>query len=279
MRDASTAVPSQRELQQSAVAELGQLALAGCPFDMLCDRAVSDLARHLDVRFVKLLELDREGRFLTIRAGCGWKPGLVGTAQVPADSGSQAGYTLGTADTVVVQDFRTETRFAPPKLLTDHGILCGVSVIVGPLDDPWGVLGVHESDPALCGFTRPDIDFVRSVANILWLYLKNERTRGEVERERAALRSFADAMPSLFSIVDSTGHYEFVNRAYAIHGIEPASIVGRSVADVVGEDQYRKLRPHMDQALAGNVVSFETALALATTGPRDFLVTYAPRRW
>jgi two-component system, chemotaxis family, CheB/CheR fusion protein len=268
--------PSQRELQQQAVADLGQLALGGCTFDALCETAVEELGRCLNLRFVKLLELEREKNHLTIRAGRGWKSGIVGKARVPADSGSQAGFTLKTSDTVVVKDFASERRFAPPDLLREHGIRCGASVIVGPVSDPWGVLGVHESELGRCSFDRFDIDFVRSVANILWLFLRNERARQEAERQRRALRSFADAMPIFFAVVDGEGCYVFVNEAYRAFG-DPSQLIGRRVADVGVPETCGRAASCFDRARAGEVTRFETKLLIGDAGRRDVLVTYAPR--
>jgi PAS domain S-box-containing protein len=270
--------PLQRELQHQAVADLGRLALEGCPLDHLLERAVQELGRCLDMRYVKLLELSPDRAHLTIRAGIGWRPGLVGTCTVPADAGSQAGFTLLREETVVVTDFRTETRFAPPRLLAEHGIVCGASVVVGPVDNPWGVLGVHETERGRCALDRYDVDFVRSVANIIWLFIRNLRTREETERERQALREFADAMPILFAVVDRDGRYEFVNKAYRAFGREPRSIVGRRVADVLGPEAYRRVEPHARQALSGHIVSFENRITLGASGERDVLATFAPRR-
>src|SRR6056297_659761 len=105
--------PSQRELQHQAVADLGQLALQERSLDELLDRAVAALSRCLGLRFVKVLELSPDRLHLTMPAGTGWQAGVVGTATVPGDAGSQAGFTLLNEDTVVVHDFRTETRFDP----------------------------------------------------------------------------------------------------------------------------------------------------------------------
>jgi PAS domain S-box-containing protein len=270
--------PLQRELQHQAVAELGKLALGGCPLDVFLNRAVAELGRCLDVRFVKLLELSADGALFTVRAGIGWNEGIVGSTIDASDAGSQAGFTLLNADPVVVHDVLTEARFAPPPLLSDHGIVCGASVIVGPLDNPWGVIGVHESEMGRCAFDRYDVDFVRSVANIVWLFIRNLRDRREVERERQELRSFADAMPILFAVVGADGRYEYVNRAHRAFGMDRADIVGRPIADLLDPDGLRIVERHAAQALAGHVVSFEGAIRLGASGTRDVLVTFAPRR-
>lgn len=270
------ATASSRELQQHAIAELGQKALGDCAFEELCEQALDDLTRYLNVRFVKLLALEPGRKHLKMVAGRGWNPGLVGRVRVPKDSGSQAGFSLQTAETVVVRNFDTETRFAPPKLLKDHGIRCGASVIIGPVSNPWGVLGVHESELGRCSLDRYDIDFVRSIANILWLFLKNEAARTKAETERKALRSLADAMPILFAVVDRRERYEFVNEAYRAFG-EPSRLIGKRVREVVGPKVYETAAPYIKRALSGEITRFETTLRLHRGEERDTLVTYAPR--
>ena len=268
--------PTRREEQQRAVADLGQMALGDCSFAELCETALDDLTHCLNVRFVKLLELSTDKTCFILRAGRGWKPGLVGHARIPSTSGSQAGFSLRTSDTVIVRDVATEDRFQPPQLLIEHGIRCGASVIVGPVSDPWGVLGIHESDKDRCNFSIYDVDFVRSISNILWLFLRNQTARRETERERKALRSFADAMPILFAVVDAKGRYEYVNEAYRAYG-NPEQLIGRRVADVAGPDVYRTAQPHIRKVLSGETTCFETKLTPGGSAGRDVLVTYAPR--
>lgn len=270
--------PSQRELQHQTVADLGQLALRGCELGALLDAAVDGLATCLNLRYVKVLELAQDRMHLTMRSGVGWNPGLVGAANVPADAGSQAGFTLLSEDTIVVRDFATEERFAAPKLLSDHGICCGASVIIGPVEDPWGVLGVHESELGRCAFDRYDIDFVRSIANVLWLFIRNEKDREEAERERRSLRSFADSMPILFAIVGRNGRYEYASQGYRAFGVDPARLRGKRVSGLIGDAAFEQIRPHVDKVLAGTGTSYETRIKVGAQGERDVLVTYSPRR-
>jgi len=104
----------------------------------------------------------------------GWKRGLVGSARVSAGSDSQAGYTLSSGAPVIVQDLRTEERFRRPPLLTEHGVVSGMSCIIrGPGGEPWGVLGTHSTRRV--DFTRDDVSFLSAVANILGHAVQRER--------------------------------------------------------------------------------------------------------
>ena len=65
----------------------------------------------LNVEFVKILELVPGDAELLLRAGVGWKPGLVGRAHVSTVRDSQAGFTIAAGGPVVVENLATETRF------------------------------------------------------------------------------------------------------------------------------------------------------------------------
>ena len=170
--------------QNAAIAELGRLALAYTDLSVLMDETVKLVAKNLDVEYSKVLELLPDGSFL-LRAGIGWKDGLVGTAIVGGKIESQAGYTLLSHKPVIVEDFNTETRFHKPSLLQENGVVSGMSIIIGKQDKPIGVLGAHTSKPRT--FTRDDINFLESMANILAeaIYQKQfEEIKKELEKMR-----------------------------------------------------------------------------------------------
>jgi PAS domain S-box-containing protein len=168
--------------QQAIVAELGQYALATPDLQVIMEKAVNLLADSLDVEYTKVLELLPDGKALRLRAGVGWKEGVVGTATVGADANSQAGYTLLSAGPVIVEDLRREARFTGPPLLRDHGVVSGMSVIIGGGEQPWGVLGAHTSRRR--DFTKYDIQFLQAVANIIAHGIQRERAEEERERLR-----------------------------------------------------------------------------------------------
>ncbi|MFQ5523920.1 MAG: GAF domain-containing protein [Acidimicrobiia bacterium] len=173
-----------RETQQAALAELSQLALAEDDLAGLMDEATRVLAKTLDVDYTKVLELLPDGKALLLKAGVGWHRGLVGTATIENGTESQAGYTLTVSHPVIVEDLATETRFSGPALLTDHGAVSGLSVVIGASDRPYGVLGVHTATPR--SFTVEDINSVQSVANVLAGAI--ERHQSEAKRNEAQRR-------------------------------------------------------------------------------------------
>jgi diguanylate cyclase (GGDEF)-like protein/PAS domain S-box-containing protein len=169
-----------RERQQAAVAELGLSALQSVDLAALMEQAVSLLAQGLGVEYAKVLELLPGENALVVRAGVGWRAGLVGRATVAAGWDSQAGYTLLSKAPVIVEDLRAESRFRGMPLLHEHGVVSGLSVVIEGRDRPYGVLGAHTSRRER--FTEDDIHFLQAVATLLSTALERERAQEERER-------------------------------------------------------------------------------------------------
>ena len=133
----------ERSRQQEAITDIGRQALGGADLSALMQAISALVARTLSVELCKVLELLPGNNDLLLRAGVGWRAGLVGQATVSAGTNSQAGYTLLSGQPVIIRDLRTEDRFIGPPLLRDHGAVSGMSVIIGRLEQPFGVLGAH----------------------------------------------------------------------------------------------------------------------------------------
>ena len=179
-----------RARQQKAVADLGRKALAEPDLSILMQEAVELVTRTLRADLCKVLEMLPGGEAFLLRAGVGWKDGLVGRATVGVGPDSQAGYTLATDGPVVVEDLRTEVRFDGPPLLHEHGVVSGMSTVIRGHERPFGVLGVHTRHRRV--FTADDANFLRAVANVLgetieWRRAEEGRRRTrEAERGRMA---------------------------------------------------------------------------------------------
>jgi len=185
-----------RVRQQQVVTDLGERALEGVDLDTLMAEASAAVADTLETDYCKVLDLDSEAERLGLRQGVGWDDGIVGEASVSAvEAESQASYTLQTAQPVVVTDLTTETRFSGPDLLWNHDVKSGISTIIGPLDEPWGILGTHDTERR--EFTDHDATFVQSVANILATAI----TRQQYEQQLLAQREHVDALNDLNAVI------------------------------------------------------------------------------
>lgn len=166
--------------QQTAVAELGKAALSGQRVDDVFDLAVELIHEVLDVEYVKILHQPALDEPLILVAGRGWNDNVsVGETTVSCDRNSQAGYTLMTAEPVLVQDLLNEERFTAPSLLVDHGVVSGMSVTIPGGERSYGVLGAHTS--RYRRFTTDDGDFLRSMAHIIGSAVQGDRARLQIE--------------------------------------------------------------------------------------------------
>jgi two-component sensor histidine kinase len=166
--------------QQAAVAELGQAALRGLPLLALLDEAARLAAEGLGAPLSKVLEHLREEDALLVRAGVGWREGVVGHARLGTDTASPAGFALKVGAPVISNHLAGEARFRTPRLLADHGVRRAVNVVVaGEAGPAFGVLEADSRDPG--EFSEHDIAFLQALANTLGLAI--DRARDAADRE------------------------------------------------------------------------------------------------
>jgi two-component sensor histidine kinase len=155
-----------RARQQETLARLGERALTESDLQKFFNEVVDTIGDILDVEMVKILELMPGDAELLLRAGLGWKAGLVGTANVSTGRGSQAGYTLASGRPVIVENLEAESRFPGESLLKEHAVVSGITApIAGHDGRAYGVLGAHTARRRK--FNDYDVSFLASVANVV----------------------------------------------------------------------------------------------------------------
>jgi two-component system sensor kinase FixL len=150
--------------RQRALAALSQRALGVDDPQALMDEAVADAARYLGSEYAAVFELLPGGRKMRLRAGVGWKPGLLGRITVDAGARSLAGYTLRSDAPLIANDLRTEARFKVPPVLAEHRLTRGITVNIKRRGQPFGVLGVFAARRR--SYSADDADFLQTVANV-----------------------------------------------------------------------------------------------------------------
>ncbi len=211
---------------QAVLSEIGQEALRSEHSGKVLDKAVVLVAQTLDVEYCKVLELLPDGKALLLRSGVGWKDGLVGHGTVGAGTDSQAGYTLLSDQPVVVEDLRTETRFSGPPLLHEHNVISGMSVIIPTGEGPYGVLGAHTTKRRV--FSADEVNFLKSVANVLGLTIGRERTEQALQTSAAEVLDLYNNAPCGYHSLDKDGVFDRVNDT-------ELSWLGRTREEVIGK--------------------------------------------
>ncbi|MFB6206817.1 MAG: PAS domain-containing protein [Haloglomus sp.] len=218
VRDITERAERERELearthQGAAVANLGRRALEMDSLDDFLETAAETVADVLDTDYCEVLDLDAHADELHLRQGVGWHDGVVGEASVAASGDdSQAAYTLRSESPVVVENIDAETRFSGPDLLTDHDVTSGISTIVGPIEEPWGILGAHDTDQR--PFSEHDVDFVRSVAHLLAATIDNRDRRAALENATEAFRAANAAVISDAPLEERTRELLDIGRTF-----------------------------------------------------------------
>jgi hypothetical protein len=71
----------------------------------------------------KVMELVPERDLLLLRAGVGWKPGVVGSSTAGTDIRSAAGYALKTETPVISEDVMADPRFDLEAVVRAHSVI------------------------------------------------------------------------------------------------------------------------------------------------------------
>jgi sigma-B regulation protein RsbU (phosphoserine phosphatase) len=188
---------------QSVVAELGERGLRNVPLSQMLNDAANQVAQALGADYCKILELLPDREALLMVSGAGWKPGSVGHATVGLGKDSQAGYTLLSDEPVVVEDLKTEKRFAGTALLHEHEVTSGVSVVISTSEGPYGVLAAHTRSRR--SFTTDEINFLQSVANVLGSVIERQRSEARLSRINQAQRVLSKCNETLIRATEESG--------------------------------------------------------------------------
>jgi two-component sensor histidine kinase len=171
------------------VAGFGRFALQTDSLQEILDEASRAAAKGLDSQFAKVLEYLPGDMAFVVRAGVGWRDGVVGHARVGGDLLSPAGYAFRTGNPVISNHLAAEQRFRTPQLIVDNRIRSAINVLIQARDSkPFGVL---EGDSTNRGdFNNHDITFLEALANSLAVAVEAQRrqdAREQLLREKEAL--------------------------------------------------------------------------------------------
>ena len=294
-----------KEKQYDALYRLGRMALKCESLQAFMDKSVRLIARTLALEFCKILELTPDGNFL-LKAGTGWKPGFVGRAVVRGGKWSQAGYTIFSKVPVIVRNFAEESRFEAPEILREHNIVSGVSVIIGDVEKPFGVLGVHSTKKRK--FTADETYFLNSVAFVIAEVIERrhaeeelrqykehleelvkERTseltktneqlfneisvRKQMEKELQNnvyfLKTFLDAIPSPVFYRNLEGVYQGCNEIFA------RQILGLPEEEIIGHSMHEFREQYSEEALNKSIYYDEILLKEGKSQPHELKINCA----
>ncbi len=152
--------------RQKVLADFGDFALRSDNLVEVLTEACRLVSEALGTGMAKVLEVDGEAERLQVKAGVGWRPGVVGQAVLPMGARSPETYALRRAEPVITRNLEEERRFDFPDFMREHGVAALVSVpLFLPGGRPYGLIQVGSREPR--EFGAEDVEFLRTYAAIL----------------------------------------------------------------------------------------------------------------
>ena len=107
----------------------------------------------------------------------------------------------------------------------------------------------------------------------------SERMQAEksLQRSEEQLQLITDALPILIAYIDKQQRYRYNNRTYETwFGKSRSSLVGKTIKELFGADNYQKMLPYIETALSGKAVTFEIQPKDEDGNPYWINTTYIP---
>ena len=140
---------------------------------------------------------------------------------------------------------------------------------------------------------QPDGTRVPVLMNVAPLKSKSGRLQGAVcsfqaltERKRieealraseAELQSVINRTPFMLVRCSRDLHYRFVSQAYAqLIGARREQIIGKTIAEAIGDKGFGTLRPHIEKVLRGEAIEFDCEIDFPIAGTRRLHIAYRP---
>ncbi len=270
---------ARRAARQSAIAALGQEALAGTAPAELIEETVCLLRDVFRVELAVVLELVEDAAVLEPRAAAGSLAGGVAPVQLAAPEASPYRFTLEHPAPVLVTDLRNETRFAVPAVMLEHGMLSAMSVVIRSRRRPYGVLAVVSNRSRW--FDVEDADALTAAANVLGLAIERARADAQMRASEARSRFLASIVEQSDDAIITGGLDDVILTwnpgAERLFGYTAAEALGRKARDLylreLPESEYQRVLARIRGA---RPVRFESRCTTRTGTAVFVFATAAP---
>ncbi|WP_198383769.1 PAS domain S-box protein [Roseomonas sp. KE2513] len=263
--------------RQRVLADFGDFVLDHEDLDAILTEGCRLIAGALGTDLAKVMEIDRATNTGFVRAGVGWRPGIVGHEHVSLSDRSSEAYAIEKTEPVITNDIAHEVRFEFPSFLHDHGVVALVNVpILLPGRRPWGVLQVDAREPR--EFGQKDIEFLKTYSMVLGPVI--DRLRVTAEREQAR-NGLTEREERLTRVLDGMGEgFGLLAPDFTIleHNHEALRLDGRPRDEVVGRSHW-EVYPGSEQSEVGRLLRKAMAERVPVSLEHQYAWDQGRSRW
>jgi PAS domain S-box-containing protein len=108
-------------------------------------------------------------------------------------------------------------------------------------------------------------------------FTERKRAEDALRASEAELQTVINRTPFMLVRCSRDLRYRFISQAYAEWiGLSRDAVLGKTIAETIGEASFATLSPHIDKVLAGKPVDFECEMQFHVAGRRTLHIAYRP---
>lgn len=122
-----------------------------------------------------------------------------------------------------------------------------------------------------------ELEIIEACANLASIAITRQQSEAVLQQSELQLRLITDALPALIAYVNNQQCYQFVNQTFGDwFGKCPTQIIGSHLKEILGETHYQQIKHHIELALTGQTVIYETELESSDRSLHWVNVTHIP---
>ena len=289
-RDITDRRRSEREVeararQQTAIAELGRLALQGVGLPEFFDHAARLVAETLRVPLTSVSELQSDNVHLTMLAGVGWSEGTVGRADLSYWRARLPESRRAYDEPLQIANLAETPGFAVyPATATGAKPVSALSAVIHSEGQIFGTLGALTVEPRQ--FKGSEVAFLQTVADLLSTVIASRRHQAASREVEARYQRIAGNTPGM--VYQAVRHADgrvtmpFVSEgSRQVCGLEPAQLYANP--NLLNESIHPEDRPSAHAAVNASTATlsphhWEGRLRLPDGDVRWVIVRSRPER-